>query len=217
MVQETLAVGAATAATLHDQTKQMEKIVNDLDEIHFSMKKAGGLLRDITRQIATDKCILFFLFLVVAGVVTVIVLKAREGGEGGEACLGVSTPIPTFRLALSPVRQCRAEKHRRSLSSRLPFVFFSFFCFFFIGRSQVAKPNLISGVSVPGAGALAPPSPPPPPKTTARRLLWGLLSSSPAAGEGRGGVARKLLGVAAGMMLELDDGGGGGGLDAARR
>ena len=44
-----------TAATLHEQSKQMEKIVDDLDEIEFSMKRAGVVIRDITRGVMTDK------------------------------------------------------------------------------------------------------------------------------------------------------------------
>lgn len=44
-----------TAATLNDQTKQMEGILNDLDDITFNMKKAQKVIGDITRGLATDK------------------------------------------------------------------------------------------------------------------------------------------------------------------
>ena len=44
-----------TAETLDAQTRQMEKVIDDLDEIHFTMKKARQVIRDITRGIATDK------------------------------------------------------------------------------------------------------------------------------------------------------------------
>jgi novel plant SNARE len=44
-----------TAATLGDQTNQMNKIVDDLNDIEFTMKKASKIIRDITRGIMTDK------------------------------------------------------------------------------------------------------------------------------------------------------------------
>ena len=55
VVQETILVGSETAVRLKGQTEQMEKVVQDLDQIHFDLKKAGRLMRDITRQMATDK------------------------------------------------------------------------------------------------------------------------------------------------------------------
>jgi hypothetical protein len=44
-----------TAATLHDQTLQLNKIVDDLNEIEFTMKKASRVIADITKGIMTDK------------------------------------------------------------------------------------------------------------------------------------------------------------------
>ena len=32
-------------------------MLDSLDEIHFSLKKANQVIRDITRRIATDKCV----------------------------------------------------------------------------------------------------------------------------------------------------------------
>ena len=55
LVAETIDIGTKTAEKLHDQTKQLERVVDDLDQIHFSMKKASKVIRDITRGIATDK------------------------------------------------------------------------------------------------------------------------------------------------------------------
>ena len=48
-------VGARTAETLQGQGEQMERVLDALHEIQFSMKKAGQVIRDITRGIATDK------------------------------------------------------------------------------------------------------------------------------------------------------------------
>ena len=55
LVAETIDIGTKTAEKLNDQTKQLERVVDDLDQIHFSMKKANRIIRDITRSIATDK------------------------------------------------------------------------------------------------------------------------------------------------------------------
>ncbi len=56
VVEDTIAIGQQTAAMLSEQTHQMEKIMNDLDEITFSMKKAQKLLRDITRCARNHRC-----------------------------------------------------------------------------------------------------------------------------------------------------------------
>ena len=48
------AVGQA-AASLVDQTKQMEGILDDLDDIQFNMKKAQKVIAEITRGLITDK------------------------------------------------------------------------------------------------------------------------------------------------------------------
>ncbi|GIL91658.1 hypothetical protein Vretimale_9586 [Volvox reticuliferus] len=75
IAEDTKQVGTALGQTLADQTKKMEGIVNDLNEIEFTMKKASQIIRDITRGLLTDKCIAFLLLLVVLGVVAIIVLK----------------------------------------------------------------------------------------------------------------------------------------------
>ncbi|VAI90305.1 unnamed protein product [Triticum turgidum subsp. durum] len=74
-VQETINVGTETAAALKAQTEQMSRVVNELDSIHFSMKKASKLVKEIGRQVATDRCIMGLLFLIVAGVIAVIIVK----------------------------------------------------------------------------------------------------------------------------------------------
>jgi len=74
-VETTIQLGQQTAEALRNQTEQMERVVDDLDEIHFSLKKSFKVIRDLTRGLATDKCILALLFLVVAGVVAIIVVK----------------------------------------------------------------------------------------------------------------------------------------------
>ncbi|XP_042472724.1 novel plant SNARE 11-like [Zingiber officinale] len=75
VVEQTVNVGAETAAALKAQTEQMNRVVNDLDSIHFSIKKAGKLVKEIGRQVATDRCIMGMLFLIVMGVIAVIIVK----------------------------------------------------------------------------------------------------------------------------------------------
>ncbi|KAI8473157.1 MAG: hypothetical protein J3K34DRAFT_361577, partial [Monoraphidium minutum] len=75
LVEDTLQIGQQTAATLHDQTQQLNKVVDDLNEIEFTVKKATKVIADITKGIMTDKCIMFLLFLVVAGVIALVIVK----------------------------------------------------------------------------------------------------------------------------------------------
>lgn len=81
VVNDTIAIGAQTAETLQTQGNQLMKISHDLDEIHFSMKKAREVIRDLARGLATDRCIMFFLLLVVLGIVAIVVLKITGVGD----------------------------------------------------------------------------------------------------------------------------------------
>ncbi|XP_010422220.1 PREDICTED: novel plant SNARE 13-like [Camelina sativa] len=78
VVEQTLEVGTQTAANLKGQTYQMGRIVNRLDTMQFSIKKASQLVKEIGRQVATDKCIMAFLFLIVCGVIAIIVVKTLQ-------------------------------------------------------------------------------------------------------------------------------------------
>ena len=81
LVNDTISIGAQTAETLQVQGQQLGKIADDLDEIHFSMKRASIVLRDMARGLATDKCILAFLLLVVLAILAVIILKVTGKGD----------------------------------------------------------------------------------------------------------------------------------------
>lgn len=83
VVEGTIQIGQTTAETLKGQTEQMERIVNDLEDVHFNLKKASQMIRDITRTMATDKCIMGIFVLIVAGVVAIVVLRAK-GTLGGK-------------------------------------------------------------------------------------------------------------------------------------
>ncbi|KAK1408961.1 hypothetical protein QVD17_41144 [Tagetes erecta] len=75
VVHETINVGTETAAALKAQTEQMFRTVNELDSIHFSIKKASQFLKEIGRQVATDQCFMTLLFLIAAGVIAIIIVK----------------------------------------------------------------------------------------------------------------------------------------------
>ncbi|XP_074566629.1 putative plant SNARE 13 isoform X2 [Curcuma longa] len=51
VVEQTIEVGTQTAANLKGQTEQMGRIVNELDTIQFSIKKASQLVKEIGRQV----------------------------------------------------------------------------------------------------------------------------------------------------------------------
>ncbi|XLR35332.1 hypothetical protein S83_063232 [Arachis hypogaea] len=57
------------------QIEQMGRIVIELDSIQFSIKMASQLVKEIGKQVATDKCIMLLLVLIVCGVIAIIVMK----------------------------------------------------------------------------------------------------------------------------------------------
>lgn len=102
VVEQTIEVGAQTGSTLKGQTEQMGRIVNELDTIHFSIKKASKLVKEIGRQVATDKCIMLFLFLIVCGVIAIIVVKiVNPSNKNIRDIPGLAPPAPNSRRLLS--------------------------------------------------------------------------------------------------------------------
>ncbi|KAK9006249.1 hypothetical protein V6N11_035294 [Hibiscus sabdariffa] len=103
VVNETVDIGTDTAAALKDQTEQMSRIVNDLDTIQFSMKKGAKLVKEIGRQIATDKCILSLLFLIVAGIIAIITVKlVNPNNKDIQDIPGLAPPAMNRRLLGAP-------------------------------------------------------------------------------------------------------------------
>ncbi|CAI8587427.1 unnamed protein product [Vicia faba] len=99
VVHQTIEVGTQTATTLKGQTDQMGRIVNELDSIQFSIKKASQLVKEIGRKVATDKCIMLFLFLIVCGVIAIIVVKiVNPHNKDIRDIPGLAPPAPTRRL-----------------------------------------------------------------------------------------------------------------------
>ncbi|KMS97661.1 hypothetical protein BVRB_5g124910 [Beta vulgaris subsp. vulgaris] len=103
IVQETIGVGTETAAALKAQTEQMSRIVNELDSINFSLKKATKLVKEIGRQVATDKCIMALLFLIVLGVIAIIIVKiVNPNNKDIRNIPGLAPPAQSRRLLSYP-------------------------------------------------------------------------------------------------------------------
>ncbi|XP_030539911.2 novel plant SNARE 13 [Rhodamnia argentea] len=99
VVEQTMEVGTQTAVTLKGQTEQMGRIVNELDTIQFSINKASQLVKEIGRQVATDKCIMLFLLLIVCGVIAIIVVKiVNPHNKDIRDIPGLAPPAPSRRL-----------------------------------------------------------------------------------------------------------------------
>ncbi|CAL5355824.1 unnamed protein product [Camellia sinensis] len=113
VVHDTINVGTDTAAALKAQTEQMSRIVNELDSIHFSIKKASKLVKEIGRQVATDKCIMALLFLIVLGVVTIIIVKACESTQQRHS--GYPRTSPSCSESEITLEMLEVEHHYTSL------------------------------------------------------------------------------------------------------
>ncbi|XP_044477714.1 novel plant SNARE 11-like isoform X1 [Mangifera indica] len=103
VVHDTINVGTETAAALKAQTEQMSRIVNELDSIHFSVRKASKLVKEIGRQVATDKCIMALLFLIVIGVIVIIIVKlVHPNNKDIRDIPGLAPPAMSRRLLWNP-------------------------------------------------------------------------------------------------------------------
>ncbi|QDZ20121.1 vesicle transport v-SNARE protein [Chloropicon primus] len=82
VLEQTKQVGIDTAAALQEQTATAERIVNKLDEIEFTLKKSGMLIRHLTRSVATDKCFQFLIGLIGVGVIVIVILNVMGKDKG---------------------------------------------------------------------------------------------------------------------------------------
>ncbi|KAB5573963.1 hypothetical protein DKX38_001157 [Salix brachista] len=132
VVQDTVNVGRETAVALKAQTEQMSRIVNELDSIHFSIKKASKMVKEIGRQVATDKCIMGLLFLIVIGVIAIIIVKLSPVdpkmlgsllGNGPYKLVEVCLNKTNLTLNLSPALQLEQPGLQNSSSGAYPVCF----------------------------------------------------------------------------------------------
>jgi hypothetical protein len=76
IVGQTEEVAASTMETMRDQTEQIGKIHQDLEEIDDTLKMAQTELTRYMRRLATDKVILGFIGMIVIGILVIIILHA---------------------------------------------------------------------------------------------------------------------------------------------
>lgn len=103
VVEDTINIGVQSATTLKGQTEQLGRINNEMDTLQFSLKKASGLVKEIGRQMATDRCIMFFLFLVVAGIIAVVVVKVVNSSNKHGQAPELPPPAARRRLLLTRI------------------------------------------------------------------------------------------------------------------
>jgi len=73
-------VGTATAARLHEQEKQLQKVFDDLKSIDSALSRSNRILKRIGRKMATDKYLWVIIFLVIFFVIFIIAWKASGRG-----------------------------------------------------------------------------------------------------------------------------------------
>ena len=104
IVHETIEMGAVTAGKLKEQTQKLDEITDELDELQFSVRKSLNLVRDITKGLATDRCVITLMLLVAVGVVAVIIVKAT-GADKKKSSSPAPAPeaAPARRLLLHAI------------------------------------------------------------------------------------------------------------------
>jgi len=80
-IEDTKQVGAETAAELKIQSEKLGGVDKDLDEMESYLKQADKQMRAFVRRMATDKIILAFIFLIVAGIIFIIVWSVLHPGQ----------------------------------------------------------------------------------------------------------------------------------------
>ncbi|ETV94954.1 hypothetical protein H310_11597 [Aphanomyces invadans] len=73
MIENSKEVALATGETLREQRNQLNAITEEVMRMDDGVARANKLMRTFTRRMATDRLILFFTFLVFAGIVGIIV------------------------------------------------------------------------------------------------------------------------------------------------
>ena len=93
VVAETLTVGARAAEEVDSQSTQLERVLDDADALRESLGRARGLVVDVARGMATDKCLALLLLLLVAAAVTAVAAKvvSQKRSSGSKAAAGAAS------------------------------------------------------------------------------------------------------------------------------
>lgn len=105
VVEATLQIGAQAASTLGDQSKQMEGILHDLDDITFNMRKAQDVIAEITRSFVTDRCILTLCCIIMAIIMfsVIVATLVMQPISSDEPPAPTPTPTPATLGAAADV------------------------------------------------------------------------------------------------------------------
>lgn len=94
LIDETIAVGAATNERLAAQTDQLQRINEHVDEIDSNMKRANKQLRVFAKRMMTDKMIICLVFLVLVMLIVSVVYGSIKG-KNNKTTQGTDSFKPT--------------------------------------------------------------------------------------------------------------------------
>jgi SNARE protein len=83
VLQHTIDLGQTTAATLKNQTEQLQNVDTQLDTLESNLRRADKQIRIFLRRMATDRVVMGLVALVILGVIGAIVaavVRARQNG-----------------------------------------------------------------------------------------------------------------------------------------
>lgn len=95
LINETETIGTEAAAKLQQQTQDIRKMNENLDQLDSDVNRAKKELNVFIRRMMTDKIILCFAVLVVVGIIVIVVLKVKGGDSAPPPAAGGATIAPT--------------------------------------------------------------------------------------------------------------------------
>lgn len=76
MIQESKEVAIATGEQLREQRQQIVTITDEVMRMEDNLQRADKLIRTFARRMATDRVILFFIFLVFVSIAAIVIYKS---------------------------------------------------------------------------------------------------------------------------------------------
>jgi hypothetical protein len=75
----------STDTKLHQQTEQLGRTVDNLDEMDSTLKRSQRVLGRMLRRVSTDKYIWCLVFLVAVAIIFVIIWQSTKGSDDADA------------------------------------------------------------------------------------------------------------------------------------
>lgn len=111
VVEDTKGTAAHIAGVLEGDREKMFRITQGLDEVESELTISGKLITNFAKRLYTDKVILAFAFLLVAGIAGIIVYatlnpnqKVRAGGASRRWARGGATALARLECDPAPLR-----------------------------------------------------------------------------------------------------------------